>query len=188
MNDNELPEAPYWASRFVGEEQQSLLAALSVLAGLIESPTPFKTIYDARLHMDGWPTTARVTARFVLSEVCEKRSVKMETMLSKRRTLRVTLPRQEAYFRIFTECPHMSYPEIGRLIGGRDHTTVLHGVQQHCFRLGIPYEAAKAMRETTRLSVGSLGPRNPRFFPYTDETINALSRGYGAIMERAFNA
>ncbi len=27
-------------------------------------------------------------------------------------------------------CPHMSLPHIGRLLGGRDHTTVLHGVRK----------------------------------------------------------
>jgi len=27
-------------------------------------------------------------------------------------------------------CPHMSLPAIGRMLGGRDHTTILHGVRK----------------------------------------------------------
>jgi chromosomal replication initiation ATPase DnaA len=31
--------------------------------------------------------------------------------------------------------PSISWPEMGRLFGGRDHTTVLHGVRAHAARV-----------------------------------------------------
>jgi hypothetical protein len=50
-------------------------------------------------------------------------------ILSQRRDARVVRPRQIVYF-LAKELTPMSYPEIGRRIGGRDHTTVLHGVRK----------------------------------------------------------
>lgn len=32
-----------------------------------------------------------------------------------------------------------SYPEIGRKLNGRDHTTVLHGIRKHCELHGLEY-------------------------------------------------
>lgn len=49
-------------------------------------------------------------------------------------------------YRIFTECGHISYPEAGRRLGGRDHTTILHGVKAHCKREGIEYSEAVRLR------------------------------------------
>jgi hypothetical protein len=50
-------------------------------------------------------------------------------ILSQRRDARVVRPRQIVYF-LAKELTPMSYPEIGRRIGGRDHTTVLHGFRK----------------------------------------------------------
>lgn len=46
-----------------------------------------------------------------------------------RRTKEVVLPRQIAMYVCKALTPK-SLPEIGRMIGGRDHTTVLHGVRK----------------------------------------------------------
>ncbi|KAK0332698.1 hypothetical protein LTR94_023851 [Friedmanniomyces endolithicus] len=43
---------------------------------------------------------------------------------------RIARPRQIAMYLMRNYCPHLSYPHIGRLLGGRDHTTVLHGVRK----------------------------------------------------------
>jgi chromosomal replication initiation ATPase DnaA len=50
-------------------------------------------------------------------------------LLSQRRDARVMRPRQIVYY-LAKELTPLSYPEIGRRIGGRDHTTVLHGVRK----------------------------------------------------------
>lgn len=48
----------------------------------------------------------------------------------------VSIPRQEVMWRLRMICwkdgsPKHSFPEIGRAIGGRDHTTALHGFRKH---------------------------------------------------------
>lgn len=63
-------------------------------------------------------------------EVSEKHGVSLDDMKSVNRAKRLVAARYEAFYRIRTETT-LSYPQIGRRFGGRDHTTVLHGVQKY---------------------------------------------------------
>ncbi len=47
-------------------------------------------------------------------------------MLGRDRTREVTLPRQMAMYLVREETD-ASLPEIGQMLGGRDHTTIIHG-------------------------------------------------------------
>lgn len=53
------------------------------------------------------------------------------------RAIKLWRARQAAYYRIRTETT-LSYPAIGRLIGDRDWTTVMHGVRKHALRHNLP--------------------------------------------------
>lgn len=55
--------------------------------------------------------------------------VRREDILSARRTANVMRPRQIAMYLAKRLTPK-SLPEIGRRFGGRDHTTILHGVRK----------------------------------------------------------
>lgn len=46
------------------------------------------------------------------------------------RTRRVVRPRQMAMYQLHKQRPDLSFPEIGRWFGGRDHTTALHSVRK----------------------------------------------------------
>ena len=83
----------------------------------------------------------------ILQEVAKDYGLTVSALKSHNRSRHITQPRQEAYYRAFVECPHVSYPEIARRIGGRDHTTVYAGVRRHCEKIGISYDEAKAKRE-----------------------------------------
>lgn len=71
------------------------------------------------------PMSAKVRA--IVQSVAKAHGVTMDDMLSERRSRPIAWPRQEAMWRVRQATP-FSYPTIGRLFGGRDHTTVLHGV------------------------------------------------------------
>jgi hypothetical protein len=88
----------------------------------------------------------RQTVANILQEVAEDYGLTIAALKGQNRSRHITKPRQEAYYRAFVECPHVSYPEIARRIGGRDHTTILHGVRAHCERNGQTYSQAVLIR------------------------------------------
>ena len=88
----------------------------------------------------------RTSVADIVRETAAKHGLSVATLLSQNRQRAYAWPRQEAMYRIFTECPHISYPEAGRRLGGRDHTTILHGVKAHCQRNGIDYAEAVKTR------------------------------------------
>ena len=61
--------------------------------------------------------------------VAEYYKIKVADLLSKRRSRSVARPRQVA-MALSKELTNHSLPEIGNAFGGRDHTTVLHGVRK----------------------------------------------------------
>ena len=70
-----------------------------------------------------------VTIDNIQRSVAEYYKIKMADMLSKRRTRSVARPRQVA-MTLSKELTNHSLPEIGDAFGGRDHTTVMHGVEK----------------------------------------------------------
>ena len=88
----------------------------------------------------------RTSVADIVRETAAKHGLSVAVLLGHCRQRAYAWPRQEAMYRVFTECPHISYPEAGRRLGGRDHTTILHGVRAHCKRNGIEYGDAVKMR------------------------------------------
>jgi chromosomal replication initiator protein len=68
-------------------------------------------------------------AEDVLQAVCRYHGVNLADLRGKQRDRRVVVPRQMAMY-LLREDGRLSTPEIGRLLGGRDHTTVMHGAQK----------------------------------------------------------
>lgn len=65
----------------------------------------------------------------IVSTVCEHFSTKPETVRSKKRSRDIVLPRQIiAYF--LRDLTQLSLQNIGEMLGGRDHTTILHGLEK----------------------------------------------------------
>lgn len=66
----------------------------------------------------------------IIWQVAEKHGLSFSDLLSKRRFRPLAWARQEAMWRCANETPS-SLPEIGRALGKRDHTTVIHGIRRH---------------------------------------------------------
>lgn len=71
----------------------------------------------------------RITVDEIQKTTSEHFAMKQVDLLSERRTRAVARPRQIAMY-LCKQLTTRSYPDIGRRFGGRDHTTVLHGVRK----------------------------------------------------------
>ena len=72
---------------------------------------------------------SRISIEFIQSEICKYFSVSLIDLYSKKRSRNISRPRQIAMF-LSKELTDHSYPEIGRFFGGKDHATVIHGVNK----------------------------------------------------------
>tara|TARA_A100001011_G_scaffold216340_1_gene224281 strand:+ start:4657 stop:6033 length:1377 start_codon:yes stop_codon:yes gene_type:complete len=70
-----------------------------------------------------------VTVEDIQKKVSEYFNIRQSDMLSTRRSRVIARPRQVAMF-LSKACTTKSLPEIGKLFGGRDHTTVIHAVKK----------------------------------------------------------
>lgn len=95
---------------------------------------------------------AALSWRLIAADVCRKHGCSLAQILSPQRAHWLVVVRHELFFRLSTETT-MSLPQIGRAIGGRDHTTVLHGIRMHRKRNGLPQgrilSASRAKRYVT---------------------------------------
>lgn len=71
----------------------------------------------------------RVTVEEIQRKVAEHFNIRLSDMLGPKRTRTIARPRQIAMY-LSKELTSRSLPEIGRRFGGRDHTTILHGVRK----------------------------------------------------------
>lgn len=104
----------------------------------------------------------RISAHDVARYVADKHSLTFAALISECRQRRIARPRQIAMYAIRKLCPHMSYPAIGSLFGGRDHTTVLHGCRKieeliAADRL-IAEDAAGVIEHFEAMMIADLGP------------------------------
>ena len=67
-----------------------------------------------------------VTSELVIREVHKYYQVSIEDLLGKKRTKEIVIPRQVTMYLLRHEA-NLSFPEIGREIGGKDHSTIMHG-------------------------------------------------------------
>lgn len=72
--------------------------------------------------------------KVIIRDICKKYEIHLADLMSIRRDRATVRARHEAMYRMRVETT-MSMPEIGRRLGGRDHTTVLHGIKQHTKRM-----------------------------------------------------
>lgn len=76
------------------------------------------------------PGTIRVRFSEILATVAARHGVSPSELVGPSSKRRYAWPRQEVMAIAYRETP-LSYPEIGRRLGGRDHSTVIHGVRKH---------------------------------------------------------
>jgi chromosomal replication initiator protein len=94
------------------------LSGLTITRDLVES-----TLIDLQSR------STAVTPDRIIAAVAEHFGVDEDRLLSTDRTRQVALPRQVAMF-LIREGTDASLPKIGAVLGGRDHTTVMYGLDK----------------------------------------------------------
>lgn len=84
----------------------------------------------------------RIAGRDIAAEVAALYALTLADLFGPARAKAISHPRQHAMWEVRRRAPHLSLPQIGRLFGGRDHTTVLHGIRAHEARQAAQREAA----------------------------------------------
>lgn len=70
----------------------------------------------------------KISVKAIVAGVCAYHEIRRADLISQRRTREVVRPRQTAMW-LAKQLTGQSLPAIGRMLGGRDHTTVLHGIR-----------------------------------------------------------
>jgi chromosomal replication initiator protein len=70
-----------------------------------------------------------ITVEEIQKAVADRFQVKLSDLKSKRRTKNLVYPRQVSMY-LCREMTNLSFPEIGRCFGGKDHSTVIHACKQ----------------------------------------------------------
>lgn len=128
----------------------------------------------------------RITAQQVIAAVAEDAKLPLSAMTSAARYRAVARPRQVAMFLMRRLCPHLSFPEIGRRLGGRDHTTALHGVRKIYSLIPLePELVAQIDRVEARLRAQAAATAPVSIASPVSIPFDALCSGYAAVMRQA---
>ena len=73
--------------------------------------------------------TKEITPDVIKKEVAKYFGVKVSDMESEKRAKNIAFPRQIAIY-LIREHTNYSLPQMGRLFGGRDHTTIRHSYEK----------------------------------------------------------
>lgn len=109
-------------------ELEGALNRLIAHAELVNRPVTIDTAQDLLSDLLR-ANDRRTTIEDIQRKVCEHYGIRLADMHSPRRARPVARPRQLAMYLCKQLTTH-SLPEIGRKFGGRDHTTIIHGVRK----------------------------------------------------------
>ncbi len=96
---------------------------------LMDIPITVEIAQKILTDMGNTVKTKTITFEGIISVVAKHYNVKEEDLFNKKRTQNIVYPRQIAMY-LCRELADLSYPRIGELFGGRDHTTVIHAYEK----------------------------------------------------------
>jgi chromosomal replication initiation ATPase DnaA len=74
-----------------------------------------------------------LAGRRIATEIARQHGFTFRQLISPRRNQKLAYARHHAMYELDRRTS-LSLPQIGKLLGGRDHTTVLHGIRAHAAR------------------------------------------------------
>ncbi|MCX7623028.1 MAG: chromosomal replication initiator protein DnaA [Thermomicrobium sp.] len=110
-------------------ELEGALNRIVALSQLMHQPITLALAVQALNDADGKLRREQLTADLVLQAVCDHFRVSLVELVGAGRRREIVVPRQVAMYLLREELG-LSLVEIGQRLGGRDHTTVLHGIEK----------------------------------------------------------
>lgn len=80
----------------------------------------------------------------IINAVAQEYNITVSELKGPRRTRRISVPRQMAMY-LLRDIAQLSFPQIGEYLGGRDHTTVIHGAAKIEKDLGVSPEVREKL-------------------------------------------
>lgn len=109
-------------------ELEGALVKLIAYSSISQSPITLQMAHQNLKHLTG-AGEKRVTMDSVLRTVADHFGMPAAQLKQKSNARQIAYPRQIAMY-LIKDLTHASLPEIGRMFGGKHHTTVLHSVQK----------------------------------------------------------
>lgn len=121
-------------------ELEGSLIRVNAKASLAGQAITIEMAQDALKNLVTIRDMKRITPELIMEVVADYYRVEKDDLIGQRRNREITFPRQVAMY-LIREMTGISTTRIGKLFGGRDHTTVLHG----CDKI------ARELKEQSRL-------------------------------------
>lgn len=121
-------------------ELEGSLIRVNAKASLAGQAITIEMAQDALKNLVTIRDMKRITPELIMDVVADYYRVEKDDLIGQRRNREITFPRQVAMY-LIREMTGISTTRIGKLFGGRDHTTVLHG----CDKI------ARELKEQSRL-------------------------------------
>jgi hypothetical protein len=90
------------------------------------------------------PNIKPIPWRVIAEEVACRHGLSVRDLIGTQRAAKVSVARHEAAYCIWSQ--GHSYAQVGRWLGGRDHTTIIHAVRRHAERNGLALPASSDVR------------------------------------------
>jgi len=87
-----------------------------------------------------------LTPKFIMTTVANYYEIDMEVLTGKRRDKKTALARQVTMY-LLRERNHCGLAEIGKMLGGRDHTTIMHGCEKIAAEIDVNPELQDSVSE-----------------------------------------
>lgn len=122
------------AVREFSSAEEMIAARRALTARLYAPPAPKphvnpEPVIRDWLHIATPALTPPTRAQQIIGIVATAFAVRRHDLIGPRKDQIITLPRMVSYY-LMHECAGMSFSEIGRSVGERDHTTARSGVQR----------------------------------------------------------
>ena len=110
-------------------EIEGVYTKIVAYSSLMDVPVTLEITKKILDDMGNIVQVKQITFESITQAVAEHYRIKLDELFNKKRTQNIAYPRQIAMY-LCRELADMSYPRIGELFGGRDHTTVIHAYEK----------------------------------------------------------